>query len=629
MPATVAVVGASVRGTIALDRIRARASKFLGDKNIDVVVVDPHTPGAGRIWREDQPASLVMNTLSATTTVFTDAASRVHDPADPAGPTVYQWCRSLRGEQDSTWATLDDLAHLRNEREIRVTVREEAERLRPWDYPSRALFGAYLLWAWDHILRHMPPTVTVRHLPAEVVDITTGEGPVELALSDGGRLEADAVVLAVGWGTETDRDLPSQRPLTIAGDSPIDQGIDRIEPGETVLVRGLGMNFFDLVSLVTEGRGGRFTENADGTLRYEPSGAEPRIVAGSRRGLPFRAQLQLSAPPTPADLRATRAAIAAAPEHEVVFARDIRPALDLDARRAFYTALAADRLDLASGLQPLLDVLEPSDTAPADEDIRRADELAARCVGDPSLRFVPESLLNPLPPVSTWSEYEGWAYDYLSDDAARAARGTTDPLKAGMAAYTSARPLLGEVAAFGRLTPESYLTEFRPFLRFVGIAGGVPPLFRVRQLLALLDAGIVRLLGPDFTVERSGDEFVARAPSLTDGETTGTVLVDAYMPAPGIAPGGLLGTLADSGLARRYTVGDTTTSSLDVDAAANGLVCRNGTASDAVFSLGIPSEDVRVFTIIAPIPNTDSAVLREADAAVAAALTRAADRVAV
>lgn len=151
----------------------------------------------------------------------------------------------------------------------------------------------------------------------------------------------------------------------------------------------------------------------------------------------------------------------------------------------------------------------------------------------------------------------------------------------------------------------------------------------MRQLLALLDAGIVRLLGPDFTVERSGDEFVARAPSLTDGETTGTVLVDAYMPAPGIAPGGLLGTLADSGLARRYTVGDTTTSSLDVDAAANGLVCRNGTASDAVFSLGIPSEDVRVFTIIAPIPNTDSAVLREADAAVAAALTRAADRVAV
>ena len=51
------------------------------------------------------------------------------------------------------------------------------------------------------------------------------------------------------------------------------------------------MAFIDLMVLLTEGRGGRFVERGDGALRYLPSGFEPHLVAGSRRGVPYHAKL--------------------------------------------------------------------------------------------------------------------------------------------------------------------------------------------------------------------------------------------------------------------------------------------------------------------------------------------------
>ena len=57
-----------------------------------------------------------------------------------------------------------------------------------------------------------------------------------------------------------------------------------------VIIRGLGLSFFDLMSRLTEGRGGQFQKAPDGLLVYHPSGREPHIFAGSRRGFPYRAK---------------------------------------------------------------------------------------------------------------------------------------------------------------------------------------------------------------------------------------------------------------------------------------------------------------------------------------------------
>src|SRR5690625_6596576 len=63
--------------------------------------------------------------------------------------------------------------------------------------------------------------------------------------------------------------------------------------GETVLVRGLGANFFDVIGQLAAEWGGTLEPVAGdphGRLRYLPSGREPHLVVGSRRGVPYRSK---------------------------------------------------------------------------------------------------------------------------------------------------------------------------------------------------------------------------------------------------------------------------------------------------------------------------------------------------
>ncbi|MEV0383436.1 hypothetical protein AB0I15_25730, partial [Nonomuraea sp. NPDC050643] len=63
-----------------------------------------------------------------------------------------------------------------------------------------------------------------------------------------------------------------------------------VAAGEPVLVLGAGRTFADLAALLTVGRGGRFAEGRHGETIYVPSGAEPLLYVGSRRGVPSHAR---------------------------------------------------------------------------------------------------------------------------------------------------------------------------------------------------------------------------------------------------------------------------------------------------------------------------------------------------
>lgn len=120
------------------------------------------------------------------------------------------------------------------------------------------------------------------------------EGTQSVLLDNGTLIDGlDAVVLAQGH-------LPvrrSRRQRELGGfaranglgyvvpANPADVDLSPVRPGETVALLGLGLNFFDYMALLTLGRGGRFVRRSGG-LVYLPSGREPRLVAGSRRGCP-------------------------------------------------------------------------------------------------------------------------------------------------------------------------------------------------------------------------------------------------------------------------------------------------------------------------------------------------------
>ncbi len=71
---TLVVVGAGPGGTSLLERLVANAPELAGSDPIDVHVIDPHPPGAGRVWRQAQSPLLWMNSMAEDVTMFTDAS---------------------------------------------------------------------------------------------------------------------------------------------------------------------------------------------------------------------------------------------------------------------------------------------------------------------------------------------------------------------------------------------------------------------------------------------------------------------------------------------------------------------------------------------------------------------------
>ncbi|MET0812021.1 MAG: FAD/NAD(P)-binding protein [Microbacterium sp.] len=592
--ASLAIVGASVRGTSLLERVIASSAELIGG-GLDVHVIDPHPHGSGRIWRDGQSAHLIMNTVAAQSTLFTDDSVACEGPIVP-GPSLAEWCR--------------DVTAGRAPADLPEDVRAEASRTVDHSNPSRLLYGHYLRWCADRIIRSAPPRVRVHLHRARVSALRRIGTAWWVAFADGGGVRVDAAVLATGW---PDADGGSPHPLVVPAGNPIDQDLSQVRPGEVVAVQGLGMGFFDTLSQLTEQRGGRFTVQPDGASRYEPSGLEPVLIAGSRRGVPYRAKPDFGAPPFFPEQRILRAALPALRARRPVdFTIDVLPLIERDAAHDYYRALARVRPDAVSDPRGLLAALIETDEA--------TDAVAARHVADAGLRFSLDDAIAPVGASATDAEVA----DAVRRDIDEAARGLDSPLKLGLHSYAAARGALIDLVSFGGLSSASF-PAYREFLAIAASFGSGPPLARARHLLAAHGAGVVRFTGPRMTVAQTDLGLsigAADAPRHAVDR-----LVQAWLPAPSGdgTTDPLLRDLLTSGAARVWRFPDGSASdSIDVRPADGALIGADGAPTAGLFSVGVPHEDIRVFTIIAPVPGTNSSVLRETDAAARAALRVAA-----
>ncbi len=93
MPATipsVAFVGGGPRTAGILERLAANRPELFA-RPLAIHVIEPHTPGSGRIWRYDQHPGLLLNSAAADITMFTDASVACEGrprtaPDSPRGP---------------------------------------------------------------------------------------------------------------------------------------------------------------------------------------------------------------------------------------------------------------------------------------------------------------------------------------------------------------------------------------------------------------------------------------------------------------------------------------------------------------------------------------------------------------
>ena len=140
----------------------------------------------------------------------------------------------------------------------------------------------------------------------------------------------------------------------------------------------------------------------------------------------------------------------------------------------------------------------------------------------------------------------------VDSDVREARRGNVDsPVKAGLDILRSLRWIIRELTDFGGLTPKSHqeglVDWYAPRSAF--LAAG-PPLVRLRELRALIDAGILRIIGPKATyaADPATGRFTVSSPQVAGATEVVDTVIDARIPVPDVH--GRLRTLADAAAAR-------------------------------------------------------------------------------
>lgn len=662
---TIAVIGGGPRGISVLERIAAQLEARSGTRpegQVTVHVVDDTEPGAGRVWRTDQTRTLCMNTLADAVTLFTEPGSSVTAPV-LEGPTMYEWAELLRGDTLPTDADPDGAKtalYRSHPAMVRGEFHSEIAGMKPESHPSRALYGEYLRWVFSVVLSRLPRQLEVKVHQARATAITpvtcpdgvvrdeitlTGQTSGDATSSGGTTVLADATVLAPGWTANepdalegfTATSVQMHPELTwVRPANPADQEVADLPAGEDVLVRGLGMGFFDLMAMATVDRGGRFIPDPStrSGLTYHPSGREPRLVVASHHGYPYQPKPVLHALPSPAPVPRFRAALARLPEDapadSVDFGAELWPSILRDAQAAYYSTLFggtcpghdADPERLAA-VTSLID-----DPAVDPWRLHELPELAA-LVPDPADRF---NLVFYADPVAAYDreagDFTAWIADRLSEDLHEARLGTRSAVKAGLKVIGAVRKAAAVADEPGRFTLRSRRAEYAELRRVGQMVGSGPPAFRTAELLCLVDSGHVRFLGahPTVVVDPEKPAFAMSSPTTGDEVVHARTLVDAWLHKPDVRTSAdpLTRQLRLEGRLRPFALTDAAggpvTSSPEVDLASGRLVHPDGSLDARVHLLGIPLLDFRADMTISPMPHTDPLMLQETDAAAVSAL---------
>ncbi|WP_405761304.1 FAD/NAD(P)-binding protein [Streptomyces sp. NBC_01420] len=588
-PLRAAIVGAGPRGLAVLERLVARAAADEDRRVTHVDVIDDHQPGAGRVWRTDQPATLLMNTPAGEITMFSgpedDGPARAG-----AGPSLGEWWQRAYPRDGD-----------------------------PLGYAPRAVYGEYLRFVLHAVTSNAPAHVKVSCRTDRVVDLLPGEdaGRRLVRLASGEDLAVDRVALTTGHAVP--ELLPDQRLLAefaegrphlrhVRGDSAADMALRDVPPTATVGVLGLGLAFYDVMSLLTEERGGRYEEDAHGALRYVPSGREPKIVAGSRSGvpLPARGRNQKTHDHSYRARIFTRERVRALAETgKLDFERQVLPWIMAEVNLVYFETLirAGQGTRAAAAFVAEAARAASVDAAPEFAVARRARRFGVKHPGVDLFAwarpFRDEVFAGP-------DAYRERLTALIEEDLAHAEQGNQDgPVKAALDTLRDVRSTIRLAVDLGGLTARSHEVDFLG--RFVPVSSHLaagPPRERLRQVLALMEAGVLHVLGPGagFRADPERDTFVAASRQVAGSEVPVDVVVDARIPTPDIrrdrSP--LMTALRERGLVTSYANVDDEavfdTGGLAVTGAPFHPVDAHGQPVAGLYALGIPTEHARWFT---------------------------------
>ena len=606
----IVLVGAGPRNLSLVERLMAHAKSTT--EPVDITLYDPF-PIGGRVWNPDQDPTFLMNTVTQQLTLFTDPSVPNHASTALYGPNFYEWSVTFGKE----YVKMHDF---KNE----AYFLDELTRINPNRFTSRALFGVYGQWFFEHLGAHVPANVTLSYERRSVTDVVKQDNQYTVTIDGTDTIIADQVVMALGHVDNSlndeeqafaDAAAGNANMLYVAPTHPSEADLDAVPAREKVVLRGLGLSFFDYIAKLTISRGGRFARDNNGVMYYLPSGKEPHMIAGSRKGLPMHA-------------RGVNQKVAAEGYQPLFFTSEN---LDKLAEKSngqvtydeFFTLLRKE-LEYKHYQNTINDfgVTWPFNAAEFMDALAASDDLneTARKYGISEEYIMDwDRILNPVDDVPAEVEYSDFMMNYLTWDINDANQGNNDAPYAG--AFDMLRDVRGIIRHYldaGYLSSDEYakfLSKFNPFNSLISVG---PPVLRVEQMRALIEAGVLEVAGPGLAVSVRDDHYVA-----TDNRgNTWTVnnLVEARLFPASLAASTnpLVANLRDRGLlsaaeytkadGSTYVVGGTRMNKEDLT-----VIDANDNEVDGLFIWGVPTEGWSWFTTFAPRSGVNDKNLRDAE----------------
>ncbi len=591
MRRSVVILGLGSRGLGVLERIVTLA-KLAGPAAGEVVVhvVDPTCGGEG-VHHLDQPDYLLLNTTCAQVSMFPDRHS-VGSDVDADGPTLFDWVR---------------------ERGLRIagdgfTVSTEGRTIRPYDFLPRRLLGEYLGWVHREVLRRAPAHVRVVAHRGQAVGLGDGpDGGLVVTMADGTTVSAGHAFLTTGYGCREDPDGPAEE-WVVPAPYPVPGRLGDVLPGQTVAIGGFGLAAMDVLAGLTVGRGGRYV--SDGArLRYLPSGREPRVLLYSRSGTPCRARprvVEFGPPYEPVAFTTENIDALRAERGALDFDADVLALVLTEMRVAYHRSVAGGAgsgpvAALAEagypGVLPLLDRL---DREHGPFDARALFEgTAGMLLGDHQI-------------------YQKWVAGTVRADLAEGLLGfVRSPVKAALDVLRELRDTFRHLVDFGGLTPASldrFTLRTMPMLNRAVVG---PQYERHTELLALMDAGVVRVpFGPAPAVvrDRSSGRWRIASTRLAEPYTAQVDwLVRAHVPPPAVAGSAnpLVSSLHATGWIRPHRPESPCVGGVDLTPDQHP-VRADGTVERRVWVLGPLCEGTTFYNNLVPSPGRFSRPVHDA-----------------
>ena len=604
----IAIVGLGPWGICALERIVTTARGGLRPGlQVEVHVIEPGDPGSG-VYDVSQPDYLLLNNPCGQLSLY-PFESEGEQP--PYGIGLHEWAVAQGYRWLGDECVLDSCG----------------APIEPHHFLPRRIMGEYLQWFYHALVAGSPPSVDIFYHPSAAVDVASRrDGAEQVQLADGRSVVVDQVILTSGHTANSGRSRDGWRELD---PYPVTEYVDRVPAGATIGVSGMGLVSLDVVTALTVGRGGRFA-GTGADLHYRPSGREPLVHMFSRSGLPFTAKSV-----TGSDLAGRYEPVICTEEaldrlsgrstgqrRPVDVRSELLPLMFAEMYVRYYTQVAVQRDD----------VLE---AATIGERLRHAwmdgffererDALQARYGA-----FDAEGLFfGHQPSYAGADEYERYVYSALADDLREAeVPGGASPVKAAAEVFRIFRDPMRSVVEQGGLSLDSYLdfnSDIRSRLHRL-VAG--PPALRSRQMLALMDAGIVRMpYGPSPEVSRravAGDAPGARIHSTAFARGhAGDVdmMIRGRLDEPRLdrSASTLLSELYNRGRVSQFRYGSVPVGSVDLTPESHPIDV-GGQPQDRLWMFGVITEGIRHFTNYIPSPRSRIRAFEELGACVSGIL---------